>query len=288
MGIDPVEVTILAIASIIGAIGAAIVWTTFTRVFRIRRKVLTSFGFLVVGAVSGLAFLYQYLVPVLAPTLVRILPDPFYFDEALEDPLLSRLAEDHPELMRGLEARLISAHLTAGLDGVRFEGERFGLQKSTGLTADYFSRARGEDLVALMSLQGEVFGDLAETAPELCYPFLFGLQADEVEIASRMDEIIPFNVEHQTRTLILNAATGIPDFDRELGEFVVRKAQVDIALDHGEIGLQMMSGNLRPQTVEEATELCTIYSQFFAGIASEGPHRAEAAYRSLFVRYEES
>ena len=288
VGIDPVEVAILAFASIIGAVGAAIVWATFTNLFRIRRKALASFGFLLIGAVSGLAFLYPYLAPVLAPTLVRILPDPIYFDEALEDPLLSRLVADHPDLMHGLEARLITAHLVAGLDGVRFEGERIGLQKSTGLTADYFSRARGEDLVALMELQGEVFEDLAISDPELCYPFLFGLQANEAEIALRMDEEIPLNVEQRTQDLILNAATSVPAFDHQLGEFVIRKAQVDIALDHGERGIRLMSGNYRPQTAEEATELCAIYSRFFAAVSSEGPQRAEAAWRSMFVPIDES
>lgn len=288
VGIDPVEVAILAIASIIGAVGAAIIWGAFTNLFRIKRKALASFGFLLIGAVSGLAFLYPYLVPALAPALVRILPDPIYFDEALEDPLLGRLVEDHPDLMQGLEARLIAAHLVSGLDGVRFEGERFGLQKSTGLTADYFSRARGEDLVALMSLQGEVFEDLEETAPELCYPFLFGLQADEADVALRMDEEIPLNVEQKTHDLILNAGASVPTFDHALGESVVRKAQVDIALDHGELGIRLMSGNYRPQTQAEAAELCAIYSRFLAAISSQGSERAEAAYRSMFVQIDQS
>lgn len=288
MGIDPVEVAILAIASTIGAVGVAIVWATFTKVFRIRRRALSSFAFLLIGAVSGLTFLYPYLVPVLAPPLVRILPDPIYFDEALEDPLLGRLVEDHPELMHGLEARLISAHLVAGLDGVRFEGERFGLQRSADLTAEYFSRARSEDLVALMELQGEVFADLAASAPELCYPFLFGLQADEIDVARRMDEEIPINVEKLTQDLILNAEKNVPLFDTDLGENIIRKAQVDIALDHGELGVRLLSGEHRPQSVEEARDLCNIYSRFFSMVSAEGSARAEAAWRSMFVQLEES
>lgn len=288
MGIDPVEVAILAIASIIGAVGVAIAWATFTKVFRIRRRALTSFIFLMIGAISGIAFLFEYLEPVLAGPLVRVLPDPIYFDEALQDPLLGRLVEDHPELMEGLEARLIMAHLVDGLDGVRFEGERFGLQKSTGLTADYFSRARSEDLMALMALQGEVFEDLAVSAPELCYPFLFGLQADEADIARRMEEEIPLNIEKQTLDLILNAEKTVPLFDADLGEHVIRRAQVDIALDHGEFGVRLMSGDHRPQTEEEARDLCNIYSHFFSTVSSEGADRAEAAWRSMFVQLEES
>lgn len=288
MTIDPIEVTLLAIAAIIGAVGAAIVWGAFTRIFRIRRKAMVSFAFLLIGAVSGIAFLFDYIEPVLAEPLLEILPQPEYFAEALEDPLLSRLIEDHPELMDGLEARLIAAHLIAGIDGVRFEGERFGLQKSAGVTADYFSRARGEDLVALMSLQGKVFDTLATSAPELCYPFLFGLASDEAAIARRMDEEMPFDMEQQTEVLIVNASDQVPVFDRQLGEFLIRKAQVDIALDHGELGVRLMSGEYRPQTDEEAKALCDIYSRFLKTVSSEGGERAEAAYRSMFVRFEDS
>lgn len=288
MGIDPIEVTILAAASMIGAVGAAIVWGTFTKIFRIRRKAMVSFAFLLIGAVSGIAFLFDYIEPVLADPLLSIFPEPDYFVEAFEDPLLSRLMEDYPELRDGLGARLIAAHLVAGIDGVRFEGERFGLQKSTALTADYFSRARGEDLVALMSLQGELFGDLAGTAPELCYPFLFGLAPDEAAFARRLDEEIPLDVEQQTRALILNASDHVPTFDRTLGEFLIRRAQVDIALDRGELGIRLMSGEYRPQTDEEAKALCDIYSRFFATVSSQGVERAGAAYRSMFTGIEDS
>jgi hypothetical protein len=85
MEIDPVEVTILATASIIGALGAAIVWGTLTKLFRIQRKALVSFALLFAGAVAGIAFLYAPLLDVMAAPLVRILPDLIYFERALED-----------------------------------------------------------------------------------------------------------------------------------------------------------------------------------------------------------
>lgn len=288
MEIDPVEVAILAIASFIGAAGVAIVWAGVTNLLRIRRRALVSFGVLLIGSVSGIAFLYDPLLDVLATPLVHILPDPVYIEMAMEDPLLDLLSRDHPELLDGLEARLISAHMVSGLDGVRFESERFGLQKSTGLTSDYFSRARAEDLIELMALQGEVFQDLGESAPELCYPFLFGLDAEDMAIAARMDEEIPVGVEKQTRTLILNAGARVPEFDYQLGEMVIRKAQVDIAMEHGVRGVRLLSGDYRPQTEEEARELCAVYGDFFAAVSSQSAEHAGAAWRSMFVQFEDS
>lgn len=288
MEIDPVEVAILAIAAILGAVAAAVVWAGIARLFRIRRKALVSFGFLLIGSVAGIAFLFEPIVPYLAKPLVYVLPDPIYFEMAMEDPLLERLSQDHPDLMEGLDARLISAHMISGLDGVRFETERFGLQKSTGLTSDYFSRARAEDLIELMALQGEVFQDLAESAPELCYPFLFGLDAGDMAVAARMDEEIPLGIEKQTRALILNANARVPEFDYQLGERVIRKAQVDVALEHGTRGVQLMSGEYRPQTEEEARELCAVYGDFFAAVSSQNAEHAGAAWRSMFVQFEDS
>ena len=85
MEIDPVEVVILATASIIGAVGVAVVWGALTKLFRIQRKALVSFAFLLAGSVAGITFLYSPLLDVLAAPLVRILPDPIYFERALED-----------------------------------------------------------------------------------------------------------------------------------------------------------------------------------------------------------
>lgn len=84
MEIDLVELTILATASIIGAVGVAIVWGTLTELFHIQRKALMSFAFLLAGSVAGIAFLYSPLLGVMAEPLVRILPDPIYFERALE------------------------------------------------------------------------------------------------------------------------------------------------------------------------------------------------------------
>lgn len=281
MFIDPVEVAILAVASTIGAFGAALVLYLLTRLFNLERRAWATFIILVIGSMSGIAFLTERLAPYLATPLVHILPDPIYFERAMEDPLLGRLAEDHPELMAGLEARLIVAHFVGGVDLVRFEGERFGLQKSSAITADYFSRARTNDLVSIMNLQSEVFKDLARSNPDLCHPFLFGLGKSEIELAKRMDDAIPHELEAETRNLILAANDSVPDFDKALGKKILERAYLGVATRYGEEGLVIMTGKKKPGVPEERM-LCDIYSGFFQEIAAEGDVSAAAAYRSMF------
>jgi hypothetical protein len=283
VGIDPVEIAILGVASFIGALGAAILLYGMSRAFKFKRHGLASFGFLLVGSVTGVAFLTDPLIPILAPILVDVLPDPDYFDEAMSDPLLDRLAQDHPREMKGLAARLIAAHFAGGADRVRFEGERFGLQKSTDLTAGYFAKARAEDLVLLMAVQRQVFMDLAVSDPDLCYPFLFGLGPSDADLSKRLGERIPGNIDDLTQSLILNAHEDIPAYDQRLGEDVLEQAQVDIALDFGNKGLALLAGEYKPQSEEEAVALCAIYDQFFASVAANGAGPAEAAYRSMFA-----
>lgn len=281
--IDPVEVAILTVASAIGAFAAAIILHVLTRLLKFRRKAWSTFIFLVLGGMSGIAFLTPRLTDLLAPTLVRVLPDPIYFETALNDPLLDRLSRDHPELMQGIEARLVVAHLVGGVEQVKFEGERFGLQKSTAMTADYFRRARPDDLLRVMSLQRDIFESLLSDHPDLCYPFLFGLERNELALAEKMNEVIPHALEDETRALIVGAFDDTPEFDNERGAAIIEGAQVNIAIGYGEDGLALMAGARRPEGQREERELCAIYAEFLSTLSA---NRAGAvdAYRTLFSK----
>lgn len=276
----------LAMTGLIGLFGAFVglsIWWIMRRSLKVRGShFVWSSLFLIVGTTLSVIFLSDPVEEVAGPTLHELLPGQDYFSLVTEDPMMLRILADFPGLEDELRSRIAHAKKQGGHGQIVLEISRFSQEIGADYGPVYFSKGRTADLLALVDGQIDTLRMLEQEHPQLCHPWLFGLDEDDVDLAKQITREIPPEIHRLTSALIANALVDAPEYDRALGTSMIEKIAISMVVTYGDEGIALLAGERRPKDAREEALVCTLFASFYGNILGLGDHSAEAALRSMF------
>lgn len=198
------------------------------------------------------------------------------------DPFFAALLETGAVEEDEIRARLREAYRAGGVDGLENEAARIGQDLGATLVADYFPRARDEDLLATVRATSDLIAHLAERDALLCHAWTMGTPFDVARFRSLVGAEREAALQESFVSLIRNVLPEVPEVDLAAAQRVIFAASAAAQGTLSPEAISVFIGQRPPADAAEARAVCLAFHTLFVHIlAAETPANT---LRVLYLR----